>query len=40
VLDEDGTWKYRRYRGEDIPVYDVPEGIGLIEKVRGRSAGQ
>jgi hypothetical protein len=35
VMDDDGTWKYRKVRGEEIPVYDVPEGIGLIEKVRG-----
>ena len=21
--------------GEEVPVYDVPEGMGLIEKVRG-----
>lgn len=35
VMDEDGTWKYRKVRGEDILVYDVLEGIGLIEKVRG-----
>ena len=35
VTDEDGTRKYRKVRGEEIPVYDVPEGLGLIEKVRG-----
>lgn len=33
--DEDGGLVYRRVRGEDVPVYDVPDGIGLIEKVRG-----
>ena len=35
VLDEDGARKYRKVRGEEIPVYDVPDGLGLIEKVRG-----
>lgn len=35
VRNEDGTRKYRKVRGEEIPVYDVPEGLGLIEKVRG-----
>jgi len=38
MLDEDGTRKYRKVRGEEVPVYDVPEGIGLIEKVRGERA--
>jgi hypothetical protein len=35
VMDEDGMRKYRKVRGKEIPMYDVPEGIGLIEKVRG-----
>ena len=35
VMDEDGTRKYRKVRCDEVPVYDVPEGIGLIEKVRG-----
>ena len=34
VKDEDGTRKYRKVRGEEISVYDVPDGLGLIEKVR------
>lgn len=38
VLDEDGSRKYRKVRGEEVPVYDVPEGIGLIEKIRGEKA--
>ena len=33
--DEDGEPVYRRIRGEEVPVYDVPDGIGFIEKVRG-----
>jgi len=35
VRDEDGTPKCRRARGKDIPVYEVPQGIGGIERVRG-----
>ena len=35
VMDEDGMRKYRKVRGKEIPMYDVPEGIDLIEKVRG-----
>ena len=35
VRDEDGMPIYHKVRGEEIPVYDVPEGLGLIEKVRG-----
>ena len=34
VKHEDGTWKYRKVRGEEIPVYDVSDGLSLIEKVR------
>jgi len=34
VLD-DGARKYRRVRGEDVPVYEVPKGIGPIQRVRG-----
>ena len=33
--DDDGDRKYRRVRGEDVPVYEVPKGIGMIERVRG-----
>jgi len=25
----------RKVRGQDIPIYDVPKGIGIIEKQRG-----
>lgn len=35
MMDDDGARKYRKVRGEEIPVYDVPDGLGLIEKVRG-----
>ena len=35
VLDDDGARKYRRVRGKDVPVYEVPKGIGTIQRVRG-----
>ncbi len=33
--DEYGSPKYRPHRGRQIPVYNPPPGMGLIEKVRG-----
>ncbi|MCV0381722.1 hypothetical protein [Nitratireductor sp.] len=38
VRDKNGSPQYRRYRGTEIPVYDPPEGIGIIEKVRGEAS--
>lgn len=35
VRDEDGSRKYRKVRGREVPVYDVPKGIGHIEQQRG-----
>ena len=35
VRDEHGARKYRQYRGNEIPVYSPPKGLGLLEKVRG-----
>jgi len=35
VQDENGSLKYRKARGKEIPVYDVPKGIGYIERQRG-----
>ena len=32
---EDGSLKFIKKRGTQTPVYDVPKGIGHIEKVRG-----
>jgi len=29
---------YRTYRGEQIPVYEAPPGIALLNKVRGQNA--
>lgn len=33
--DEHGSPKYRQYRGRQIPIYDPPPGMGLIDKIRG-----
>lgn len=33
--DNEGGLRYRKVRGELRPVYDVPEGIGILDKVRG-----
>ena len=35
VRDENNIRQYRTYRGDEIPVYDPPKGMGSIEKVRG-----
>lgn len=35
VKNEDGSRKYRKARGLEIPVYDVPKGIGILERQRG-----
>jgi hypothetical protein len=33
--DQYGSPKYRGYRGRQIPIYEPPKGLGLIDKVRG-----
>lgn len=33
--DERGSRQYRQYRGKQIPIYSTPEGLGLLDKVRG-----
>ncbi|MEI9410493.1 hypothetical protein [Mesorhizobium salmacidum] len=33
--DQHGSVKYRQYRGTQIPIYNPPPGIGLIDKIRG-----
>ena len=38
VRDDNGMLKYRKARGREIPIYDVPKGIGYIERRRGSSA--
>ena len=35
VRDDNGSLKYRKARGKEIPVYDVPKGIEFIERQRG-----
>jgi hypothetical protein len=35
VRDDHGSPKYRKARGKEIPIYDIPKGIGYIEKQRG-----
>lgn len=35
VRDEDGSLIYRKNRGKSVPVYDVPKGIGLLDRQRG-----
>ncbi len=31
-----GLPQYREYRGRQIPIYEPPSGLGLIEKIRGQ----
>lgn len=33
--DERGSLKFRSFRGRQIPIYNPPSGMGLIEKIRG-----
>lgn len=33
--DKHGSPQYRSYRGREIPVYSPPEGMGLLDKIRG-----
>ena len=33
--NEDGSLSFRKVKGKLIPVYDVPSGIGVLEKIRG-----
>ncbi|MDZ7840832.1 MAG: hypothetical protein U5R46_08445 [Gammaproteobacteria bacterium] len=38
VRDDKGGLKFRKIRGEFKPEYDVPHGIGLLERQRGTQA--
>ena len=38
VRDEDSTRQYRKVRGRQEPIYDVPKGIGHLERQRGKNA--
>lgn len=33
--DDDGNFQYRKYRGQEVPVYNVPHGVSVLDKVRG-----
>jgi len=33
--DKSGSLQYRAYRGRQIPIYVPPNGLGLVDKVRG-----
>lgn len=33
--DKHGVRQYRLYRGREIPVFDHPSGLGLLNKIRG-----
>ncbi len=33
--DDKGNYKFRKMKGQEIPVYDVPKGIGHLERQRG-----
>jgi hypothetical protein len=35
-LDQHGTPRYRSYRGREVPVYQPPRGLGVLNKVRGQ----
>jgi len=35
VRDDHGVPMYRKVRGKEVPVYDVPKGIGHLERQRG-----
>ncbi len=38
VRDEFGERKYEKRRGEQVPVYRVPKGVGHLDRVRGANA--
>lgn len=35
--DAHGSLRYRRYRGKEVPIYDQPRSLGLLNKARGES---
>tara|TARA_R110002096_G_scaffold61399_4_gene152604 strand:+ start:5253 stop:5549 length:297 start_codon:yes stop_codon:yes gene_type:complete len=35
ICDDKGSPKYRKVRGKEIPIYDIPKGIGRLERQRG-----
>ena len=39
IKDKDGNPKYRKSRGHHLPVYDIPKGVGYLQKNRVRTVG-
>lgn len=37
LRDEGGAPRYSRQRGIEVPLYQIPAGLGLLEKVRGKA---
>lgn len=37
VRDDDGTRRYQKVRGVSQPVYDPPDGIGYLDRVRDKN---
>lgn len=35
IRDDHGSPKYRKVRGEEIAIYDIPKGVGRLERQRG-----
>ncbi|MCP4445835.1 MAG: hypothetical protein GY811_10900 [Myxococcales bacterium] len=35
AMDKNGDPKYRKSRGHYLPVYEIPKGVGFIQKERG-----
>ena len=35
VRDEDYQRKYRKVQGSEVPVYELPKGIGMLDRIRG-----
>lgn len=35
VRDDDWRPKYQKLRGQEVPVYDVPKNIGMLDRIRG-----
>ena len=36
--DKNGDPKYRKSRGHYLPVYEIPKGVGFVQKVRGENS--
>jgi hypothetical protein len=38
IKDKYGDPKYRKLRGRHMPVYEIPKGVGFLQKVRGKNS--